>query len=175
MLYFAYGSNMLTERLRARVPSATPVTTAHLPGRVLRFHKRSQDGSGKCNFIEAPEESGTVHGVLFQFATDDLSALDEAENRGYGYERCRVHPQSDEHSYEAFAYVAQPAYVDDALLPYDWYQALVTAGAHQHDLPRHYRIQLEDTRTYPDPNEGRRAQHRSLLDTAGFLHLWPEK
>ena len=127
MLYFAYGSNMLTERLQDRVPSAEPVTTAHLPGRTLRFHKRSQDGSGKCNLIDALEESVAVHGVLFQFATDDFSALDEAEHRGYGYKRCRVHPQTADGSVEAFAYVAQPAYVDDALLPYDWYQALVTA------------------------------------------------
>lgn len=175
MLYFAYGSNMLTERLQDRVPSAEPVTTAHLPGRTLRFHKRSQDGSGKCNLIDAFEESVAVHGVLFQFATDDFSALDEAEHRGHGYKRCRVHPQTADGSVEAFAYVAQPAYVDDALLPYDWYQALVTAGAHQHALPAAYRQRLETVRTYPDPDQDRRTRYRSLLRTAGFLHLWPEQ
>ncbi len=175
MLYFAYGSNMLTERLQDRVPSAEPVAAATLPGRTLRFHKRSRDGSGKCNLVSASEDSAVVHGVLFDVAPDDLSALDEAEHRGRGYERCRVHPHAPDQSVEAFAYVAQPAYIDDALRPYDWYRAVVTAGAHQHDLPPAYRRHLESVRTYPDPDEERRTQYRSLLRAAGFLHLWPEK
>ena len=151
MLYFAYGSNMLTERLRARVPSAKPVATARLPGWTLRFHKRSQDGSGKCNVVETSDESATVHGVLFEFTTDDLSALDAAEHRGNGYERRRVHPQTSNQAVEAFAYVAQPAYVDDALRPYDWYRTIVMAGAYQHTLPSQYRNGLEATHNYPDP------------------------
>lgn len=175
MLYFAYGSNMLTERLRDRVPSAQPVTTACLRGYHLRFHKRSRDGSAKCNIVGADDQSMSVYGVLFSFATDDLSALDAAENRGYGYERCRVHPQTDEESFEAFAYVAQPAYVDDALQPYGWYKALVTAGASQHTLPSPYRTRLQNIRSYPDPNEDRRARHKSLLRAAGQLHAWPDR
>lgn len=173
MLYFAYGSNMLTERLRDRVPSARPITPARLPGRTLRFHKRSRDGSGKCNLVETSGDT-TVHGVLFDVAPDDLSALDDAEHRGRGYERCRVNLQTSEGTLEAFAYVAQPAYIDDALLPYDWYHALVMAGACQHGLPPDYRAHLEDIRTYPDPDETRRAKYQSLLREAGFLHVWPE-
>lgn len=170
MLYFAYGSNMLTERLRERVPSAQPLTSAHLPGRALRFHKRSIDGSGKCNLVDADRES-VVHGVLFRVNPDELTALDEAEHRGRGYERCRVHPQTPNQTVEAFAYVAQPAYIDDALLPYDWYKALVVAGAHQHGLPQSYRGHLDEVRTYPDPDESRRAAHQSLVRAAGYQHL----
>ena len=124
--------------------------------------------------MAAPEESAAIHGVLFQFATDALTALDKAEHRGYGYKRCRVHPQTADSSVEVFAYVAQSAYVDDALLPYDWYRALVTGGAHQHALPAAYRHRLETIRTYADPNEDRCTRYRSLLRTAGLLHLWPE-
>jgi gamma-glutamylcyclotransferase len=174
VLYFAYGSNMLTERLQDRVPSAEPVAAATLPGRTLRFHKRSKDGSGKCNLAPAPEDSAAVHGVLFDFASDDLSALDDAEHRGHGYERRRVHPQTPDGSVDAFAYVAQPAYVDDALRPYDWYRAIVTAGAYQHRLPTAYRTRIEATRSYPDPDTERRRRYRSLLRRAGFMHLWPE-
>jgi hypothetical protein len=47
--YFAYGSNMETARLRERMPSAKPLGVAKLSGHELRFHKRSKDGSGKCN------------------------------------------------------------------------------------------------------------------------------
>jgi len=49
-LYFAYGSNMAAERLRARVPSARLMGSAVLAGHALRFHKPgSNDGSAKCD------------------------------------------------------------------------------------------------------------------------------
>lgn len=51
-LNFAYGSNMLTARLRERVSSARPVGTACLPGFSLRWHKVSVDRSGKCDVVE---------------------------------------------------------------------------------------------------------------------------
>jgi len=173
MLYFAYGSNMLTERLRGRVPSAQPRATAPLPNHALQFHKRSRDGSGKCSFTEASDGQSVVYGVVFEVDREELSALDEAENRGYGYERRRVSAQTEEQTVQAFAYVAQPAYVDDSLLPYDWYRYLVVAGAHQHGLPSSYRDQLTATQGIPDPNTERRLSHRALLRDAGFQHLWP--
>lgn len=171
MQYFAYGSNMLTERLRARVPSADPLNSARLPGQTLRFHKRSKDGSGKCTLVEASEASATVYGVLFDIDSRHLSALDEAEHRGQGYERRRVELQVSGEPVGAIAYVAQPAYVDEALRPYDWYHTIVMAGAHQHALPAGYRAQLEDVRTYPDPDASRRARYQSLLREVGYFHL----
>ena len=49
LLYFAYGSNMSSVRLRARVNSAQPLGVARLPGHRLRWHMHSLDGSGKCD------------------------------------------------------------------------------------------------------------------------------
>ncbi|MFB6248924.1 MAG: gamma-glutamylcyclotransferase family protein [Salinibacter sp.] len=166
MLYFGYGSNMLTARLRARVPSATPRSTGHVDGYRLRFHKRSQDGSGKCNIV--PADDAAVYGVVFDVDAGELDALDEAEQRGRGYERCDVHVRGTSASVKAFAYTAQPAYIDDALLPYEWYHALVLAGAREHKLPAPYTARLESIRSYPDPNEARRRKYRALLDDAGF-------
>lgn len=168
MLYFGYGSNMLTARLQARVPSATPVSTAVLPDHALRFHKRSQDGSGKCDIVPTSETDQHVHGVLFDVSSADLRALDEAEQRGRGYERSDVTVYAPSSSVDAFAYTAQPAYVDDALLPYDWYHALVRAGARQHDLPSSYVAQIDAVGSYPDPNQERRRMHAALLREAGF-------
>jgi gamma-glutamylcyclotransferase (GGCT)/AIG2-like uncharacterized protein YtfP len=166
MYYFGYGSNMLTARLQARVPSAHPVATARLEGYALHFHKWSRDESGKCNITPAPE--ATVHGVVFEVDPAELDALDEAEQRGRGYTRQEVHLQGPNTPSDAFAYVAQPAYVDDALLPYDWYHGLVLAGAQQHDLPPDYIAMIEAVRSYPDPNEKRRRKHRILLKEAGY-------
>ena len=171
MYYFGYGSNMLTPRLQERIPSANPVQTATLRGYALQFHKRSRDGSGKCNVVPSSEEDARVHGVVFDVSSADLRTLDEAEQRGRGYERRSVVVRGPESELEAFAYVAQPAYVDDALLPYDWYHALVLAGAQEHDLPSPYVTQIEDVRSYPDPSEARRRKHRLLLHEAGFRLL----
>lgn len=168
MYYFGYGSNMLTPRLRARVPSAEPVLTATLDGHVLRFHKRSRDGSGKCNVVPSSADDARVHGVVFDVSSADLRALDEAEQRGRGYERTDVVVEGPDAAVEAFAYVAQPAYVDDALLPYDWYHALVLAGAREHGLSPSYVAQIENVPSYPDPSEERRRKHQALLQKAGF-------
>jgi len=174
MLYFPYGSNMLTERLQARVPSAAPEANATLSGHALSFHKRSRDGSAKCSLADSTDEASSVNGVLFEVSRDDLSALDQAEHRGSAYDRRKVSLQTETQTVDAFAYVAQPAYVDDSLLPYGWYRALVVAGAQQHDLPPSYQHQLQAVRTVPDPDSERRAKHRSLLRDAGFLHLWSD-
>ena len=166
MYYFGYGSNMLTPRLQARVPSAQPVATVRLEDYELHFHKWSRDESGKCNIVPAP--GATVYGVVFEVDTDELEALDEAEQRGRGYTREEVSLKGPDTSFNAFAYVAQPAYVDDALLPYDWYHGLVLAGAQQHDLPSRYIDQIAAVRSYPDPNEERRRKHQALLEEAGY-------
>jgi hypothetical protein len=171
MLYFGYGSNMLTARLRARVPSAVPRMHGTVSGYHLRFHKRSRDGSGKCNIV--PAEGDVVHGVVFEVTAAELDALDEAEQRGRGYERCEVQVRGEYASVTAFAYEAQPAYIDDALLPYEWYHALVLAGARQHGLPAPYVDQLESVPSYPDPDEERRRRYRALLDEAGYPLLNP--
>lgn len=60
ILYFAYGSNMSSARLRARVPSCRPIGIAFLPGHELRFHKRSKDGSGKCDAFQVEGGAGVV-------------------------------------------------------------------------------------------------------------------
>lgn len=39
---FAYGSNLCTQRMRSRAPSASPVTIGYVRQRRLVFHKRSE-------------------------------------------------------------------------------------------------------------------------------------
>ena len=49
ILYFAYGSNMSSRRLKNRVESANVISTGILEKYKLKFHKISEDGSGKCD------------------------------------------------------------------------------------------------------------------------------
>src|SRR5690606_24584752 len=78
VVYFAYGSNMSTARLRKRMPSCKPIGIATLPGHALRFHKRSLDKSGKCNAL-ATSDADAVMGVLFSFDLVERAQLDKAE------------------------------------------------------------------------------------------------
>ena len=75
--YFAYGSNMLIERLQARVPSAKPATHAKIEGWRLQFDKVSSDESGKCHIVPSPGD--VVYGVLFYIDAADRGKLDQAE------------------------------------------------------------------------------------------------
>src|SRR5689334_5625115 len=88
MLYFAYGSNMYTPRLRYRVPSANAVAVAQLEGHLLRWHKRSTDGSGKCNAFLASESR--LFGVVFELDELEKDALSRAEGVGHGYHEKQI-------------------------------------------------------------------------------------
>ncbi len=168
MIYFAYGSNMLERRLQdmSRAPSATFEAIAVLRGRELRFNKRGSDGSGKCNLVEGGEPNCEVFGVLFDIAEKDFATLDAAEDthRG-GYTRCRVVVErlDSAQQVEVETYIANDDFVDENLKPFDWYQALVVAGAMQHRLPSTYSAKLRAVRSLPDSDPDRRDRELDLL------------
>jgi len=167
MIYLAYGSNMLTERLQRRVPSARPIGRARLPGMGLRFHKRSTDDSAKASLVPTPDGGG-AWGVGFEMDEAELGALDAAEGRGLGYARQRLSVELDGDARAAVVYTARSAYIDDDLVPYGWYRALVIAGARQHALPERYVSTIRAVPTRRDPNTGRRTENAILLRKAGF-------
>jgi gamma-glutamylcyclotransferase (GGCT)/AIG2-like uncharacterized protein YtfP len=158
MKYFAYGSNMLAERLCARVAGATVVGVASLAGRRLQFHKRSIDGSGKCDIPTTANPQDTVYGVLFEVPEDQLSELDRFEGAGSGYERITADVTFDGASTPAAIYIADAQHTDAALLPYDWYHDLVLAGARQNSLPADYVTKIAATATKPDPDSTRKTR-----------------
>lgn len=95
MKYLAYGSNMLTERLRARVSTASIQTHYALRKYHLRFHKKSVDCSGKCSIVATGLDADVVHGVLFDVADAQVDALYIAERVGYGYRRDKIYLSLD--------------------------------------------------------------------------------
>jgi|688.fasta_scaffold572978_2 hypothetical protein len=148
MKYFAYGSNMLVERLRVRVPDAVVIGTALTTGRRLLFHKRSLDGSGKCDIPETGNATDIVYGVLYDLPEDQLPNLERAE--GNGYTRSTICVSSGGSVVQASAFLAMPEQINDKLLPHDWYLDLVVAGARQHALPAEYISFLIGTSKQPD-------------------------
>ncbi len=159
MKYFAYGSNMLERRLKhgSRVPSAEFISIGEVRDRVLRFHKLGKDGSAKC---DAPVEAGgVVYGVLFDVPKVSLDRLDAVEDvpRG-GYHRTTLQVRiGDGAVVAAFTYNATPEFVREGLLPFDWYKALIVAGAIEHGLPQRYVDDVRGRPARPDPVASRTA------------------
>jgi len=161
LLAFAYGSNMLLSRIKGRCPSAAALGVAELRGYELRWHKRSQDGSGKCDVIAVDEESAVVFGVLYRIAVDEKPALDEAEGLGNGYEEQSVTVMCNGKPLAASAYCATA--VDVSLSPYTWYKALVVAGAVENALPTSYVKGLESTEAKDDCDRDRNARNMRII------------
>jgi len=164
VVYFAYGSNMLTARLRARMPSCEPIGIATLPGHVLRFHKRSKDGSSKCNALAAGAGDRVV-GVLFSFEPAERAKLDKAEGVGNGYDHAMVTVINEEgRRRKVLTYLADAEHIDDSLRPYTWYKELVLAGASEHDLSADYVAAcIAPVEATVDSNAARDAKERSAL------------
>ena len=139
MKYFAYGSNMLTARLRSRAPSCSVVTVAYLPGHSLQWHKKSEDGSGKCDAYATDNPGHVVWGVVFEIDPEDKPCLDHAEGCGHGYREQDVKVlDSRGRTLDVFTYVAEDDAVDPTLRPYRWYRDIVLAGAREHRLAPDY-------------------------------------
>lgn len=163
LLYFAYGSNMLTRRLLGRTSSARAVGVARLPGHELRWHKVSKDGSGKCDIVPAAKEN-MVYGVLYEIALADKPALDQAEGLGWGYREVQIEVQTDTGPVLALSY--QATNIDHGTKPYDWYKAIVVSGAREHELPPDYVQALESVVAVEDWNEQRAEENLRALSLA---------
>ena len=140
--YFAYGSNLSTERLQARVPSARARCRGRLLHHALRWHKLGRDGSGKCDIVPTPAPS-IVWGVLFDVSRDEKPALDAIEGLGIGYFEKEVRIVTDDGECFALTYHANPDRTDPTLRPFDWYKDHVVRGAREHGLPADYIQELE--------------------------------
>ena len=162
MKYFAYGSNMLTERLQDRVSSAKNPRPLALRRHRLRFHKISCDCSGKCNIVATPCAGDVVHGVLFEIDDAQMNTLDAFEGVNHGYRRDEITVSLDGTRTKACVYVAEKDAIDDALMPYRWYYDLVLAGAEQHGLPRDYVAGLRAIPFTHDPKPNRKTRLKAL-------------
>lgn len=161
--YFAYGSNMLTERLLTRCSSSKALGVARVDSYALAFCKRSRDGSGKATLC--PETERQAFGVVFDLNESELRNLDEAEGAGNGYDRIvdfQIRIEGLQEPQRAITYLAPPSFIDQDLKPYDWYLKLVLAGARQHGLPLQYIGEIEAMPSITDPKPNRKLRLEAL-------------
>lgn len=137
VLYFAYGSNLETGRIRARISSARKDSVACLEHHRLVCNKLGRDGSAKANL--APAAGHRAWGVLYRIDAAHLDDLDRFEG---GYQRVEVEVRT-----AAGEICRATTYRSDRIAsdptPFDWYRALILEGAREHGLPEEHLALLE--------------------------------
>jgi len=164
--YFAYGSNMSSRRLGARIPDVRPLGTGVLRWHELRFHKRSRDGSGKCDAHQVDRDDARVIGVLFELSPEGKSVLDRIEGLGAGYEEKLVTVISPD-GRETAAHTYYATDIADGLFPYCWYRYHVLAGAREFSLPADYVESIASVAHVTDVDAVRRAREMSIYAVTG--------
>lgn len=135
--YFAYGSNMLEERLQARCPSATCRGVGSLEDHTLVFPRRSE--VLKCGVAGVQAATGErVFGVVYHLSAADLRRLDQFEGTSSGaYQREEVDILlPDGSTQRAFVYIATDT--GRRYRPSREYLGFLIEGAEEHNLPPEY-------------------------------------
>jgi len=163
LYYLAYGSNLHPRRLQQRVPSARLTGTLGLMGWQLHFHKRGQDASAKCNIIQTGRTADVVYGAIYVMLASEKQQLDRIESLNAGYHLAQIEIADVG---PAFFYVAEEAYINNELLPFDWYKELVMAGARFHAFPQAYLAQIASVKVARDVNIARHQANIAILHGA---------
>jgi len=141
------------------------VSTARLHGHRLKFHKRSLDGSAKCDIEHTQNNADIVHGVAYQVYTREKITLDSYEGLGIGYAEKQVTiVLPDNRVLEAVTYYATT--IDASLLPYHWYKEHVLRGAREHKLPERYIQTIESIPSIPDPDPDNHLKELSIYGSS---------
>jgi len=160
MLYFAYGSNLSTVRMRMRVPSCRVVTTALLKRHRLAFHKIGMDGSAKCDAVYTGKHEDQIYGTIYKIDPTQKQLLDAAEGLGNGYDTRTFDVQPDDGpKMNVFFYAATA--IDPDRKPFRWYKEHVLSGMKEHGFPKHYLAMVEAVQAIEDPDPAR--HERELL------------
>ncbi len=146
MHYFAYGSNMLKNRLENQGNRVTPKIgsvidngAAKLSGYKIVFNKLSIDKSGKTNI--AQDKEAIVWGVVYELANDQIERLDKIEK---GYKRIPIVVDYNNEQIEVDTYLATEDSVQENLFPTTEYLKFLIQGAKEHNFPQDYQMFLEN-------------------------------
>uniref|UniRef100_A0ABI7Y8X8 gamma-glutamylcyclotransferase n=4 Tax=Felidae TaxID=9681 RepID=A0ABI7Y8X8_FELCA len=143
-LYFAYGSNLLTERIHLRNPSAVFCCVARLQDFKLDFGNSQGKTSetwhgGIATIFQSPGDE--VWGVVWKMNKSNLSSLDEQEGVKSGtYVPIEVNVYTQEgkeitcRSYQMKNYESAP--------PSPQYKKVICLGAKENGLPLEYQKKL---------------------------------
>lgn len=168
MLYFAFGSNMLSSRLQRRCPTASVKGRAIARGYHVAFDKLSEDSSGKANLV-AGDSGRSAIGIVYELSPNDVGNLDAFEGSGYRRQDNFVVTCIDTGERLATStYLARKRV--SGLRPYDWYLALVLAGLAHHDIDSSYMLPIQMTPFDQDEYALRQSRINALRDLEAAGH-----
>jgi gamma-glutamylcyclotransferase len=173
MLNLAYGSNLLAERLLARVPQARFVGVGRISGWQFALNVHSEDGSAKANAIRTGRPEDVLHGALYELDEAGKAVLDGYEDVGGAYRIEHAVAETDAGTREVYLYVGDERRFVERLPPYDWYLGFILAGARQRGLPGDFINALHSLDSARDPDSARSDRNRALIPPALIEGLRP--
>ncbi|XP_022094562.1 gamma-glutamylcyclotransferase-like [Acanthaster planci] len=148
-LYFAYGSNLLRERIHISNPSAVFVAAAKLNNYRLGFCikpewkenlTRWRGGAGTI----VKSEGDSVWGVVWKLDSTDLESLDKQEGVHEGVYRRLEHLQVTAATSQSILECISYQFKDPFFVkPSPYYLKVIKMGALQNNLPEEYRRYLD--------------------------------
>lgn len=153
-----------------RCPSAQYFANAWADHFTLDFSKVGEDGSGKATLV--PSHGKRAHGVIFEIDTGEREPLDKAEP-GYRREDGFEVTVADTGACKTVVtYIALEECRNPELKPFDWYLALVVAGAMERRFPAPVIADYRDTAIWVDEDKEQPLEMNALLQKAGFGSTW---
>lgn len=157
---------MSSLRLLDRISSAQFFAIAKLNCHLLKYHKVSTDGSGKCDIHQTENSDDFVLGVVYQVDKIELPKLHRCEgypNGGYDLKSVTLTLVGSP-SIEAITYFAKESSIDSELEPYTWYKTHVLAGAKEYGLDCEYVTKFIDIEAIEDSDYERHEKEMSIYD-----------
>ncbi|XP_060948888.1 gamma-glutamylcyclotransferase a [Limanda limanda] len=154
-MYFAFGSNLLRQRIQLKNPSAMFCSTARLKDYKLNFGLWKEHVDNKWHGGVATIEScpgADVWGVIWAMSDENLTSLDKQEGVSKGiYSPLNVTVETDKGQIFCRTYQMNNFH---ACPPSPQYKQVVCQGAEQNGLPEQYRKSLEwiQTNNYIGPS-----------------------
>ncbi|CAG0878929.1 unnamed protein product [Darwinula stevensoni] len=151
--YFAYGSNLLTDRIKLNNPSAKLKTIGRVSDYALAFDYYSRRWQGAAATI-VPSEGSEVWGVVWELSEHDKRTLDKQEGVGSGiYRPIEVSVKTKEdfilpcRAYQLIALEEQDK------RPSKVYKDVIIRGAEEHGLPHDYieKLRMIEDNGYDGP------------------------
>ncbi len=171
--YFAYGSNMLLERLQKRCKTANFLGVAVTHGYTLAFSKKSKiDGSGKATIAITANDDTALYGALFEIDLSERLSLNKFEGPDYdSKDEFVVRRVDNDEELTVTTYIAKHDAIEKNLMPYDWYKQLIVAGAWQGKFPDFYLVRMNAIESIPDPcpERTKRKEALAVLKESGWL------
>jgi len=169
MLYFAYGSNLSSARMKHRVPVCRLVATGVLEHHRLAFHKIGQDGSGKCDAYFTGNREEYILGALYRIDAVYQEFLDRAEGLGNGYVIKNVDVIITGSRSRTSAFLYSATRIDRRRKPFHWYKEHVLRGMREHSFPEEYLARAAEVEAIADPDAARAARELQIYPVGAVM------